>query len=121
MHINVPAVRVDKLTREEKAESSTRIQQRVQKAREIQNKRFKTTKIKSNSEMSPKMLKEFCRLDKESIVLLKEAINKLNLSARSFHKVVKIARTVADLESSVAIKPNHVEEALQYRPSDSLP
>lgn len=120
MHINVPAVRVDKLTKEDKAESSAKIQQRVQMAREIQTKRFKGSKIKSNAEMSSKMLKEFCKLDQSSITLLKEAINKLNLSARSFHKVVKIARTIADLEGSEKIKPNHIAEALQYRPSDSL-
>lgn len=119
MHINVPAVKVEKLTKSDKAEPSSKIQERVQKAREIQTKRFKGTKIKSNSEMSSKMLKEFCELDKNSIALLKEAINKLNLSARSFHKVVKIARTAADLESSIAIKQNHVAEALQYRPQES--
>lgn len=117
MHINVPAVRVDKLTKEDKSESSAKIQQRVQRAREFQTKRFRGLKIKSNAEMSPKMLKEFCKLDKGSIALLKEAINKLNLSARSFHKVVKIARTIADLENSDKIKSNHVAEALQYRPS----
>ena len=116
MHITVPAVKVEKLTQDQKSETSKTIQSRVQRAREIQLKRFKGTKIKSNSEMSSKLTKEYAALDEASITLLKQAISKLNLSARSFHKVVKIARTIADLESSVKIKSNHVAEALQYRP-----
>ncbi len=116
IHITVPAVKVEKLTQDQKSETSKTIQSRVQRAREIQLKRFKGTKIKSNSEMSSKLTKEYAALDEASITLLKQAISKLNLSARSFHKVVKIARTIADLESSVKIKSNHVAEALQYRP-----
>ena len=66
--------------------------------------------------MNNKQLKAFCNLDEASILLLKQAISKLNLSARAFHRVIKIARTIADLEGSVKIKSNHVAEALQYRP-----
>ena len=66
--------------------------------------------------MNNKQLKQFCNLDKQSILLLKQAITKLNLSARAFHIVIKIARTIADLESTVKIKSNHVAEARQYRP-----
>ncbi len=123
IHVTVPAVGVEKLTKDIKAEPSALIQSRVQFARNLQQKRFKGTKITSNAEMGSKATKEFCDLDKDSIILLKEAINKLNLSARSFHKVVKIARTIADLENSQKIKSNHIAEALQYRPLDlsSLP
>ncbi len=117
IHVSVPAVKVEKLTGSTVAESSTKIQARVQKARDIQEKRFKNQFIKSNAEMSNKQMKQFCNLDDQSIVLLKQAINKLNLSARSFHKVVKIARTIADLEQSPKIKSYHVAESLQYRPS----
>lgn len=116
IHITVPAVKVEKLTTVSKSESSKIIQSRVQKARDIQEKRFKKLTITSNAEMSSKTMKQFCNLDQQSITLLKQAISKLNLSARSFHRVVKIARTIADLEASVKIKPNHVAEALQYRP-----
>lgn len=116
IHISVPAVKVEKLTTVSKSESSKAIQARVQKARSIQEKRFKKLSITSNAEMSAKTMKQYCNLDQESISLLKEAISKLNLSARSFHRVVKIARTIADLESSLKIKPNHIAEALQYRP-----
>ena len=119
MHISVPAVKVDKLTTPVKAESSKIIQSRVQKARDIQQKRFKGLTIKSNAEMGSKMMKAYCNLDEQSILLLKQAISKLNLSARSFHRVVKIARTIADLEPSVKIKSNHVAEALQYRLSNN--
>lgn len=116
IHVTVPAVKVEKLTRPEKAQSSKIIQARVQKARDIQEKRFKSLAIKSNTEMSSRQMKQFCNLDEQSLLLLKQAITKLNLSARSFHRVVKISRTIADLESSVKIKSNHVAEALQYRP-----
>jgi magnesium chelatase family protein len=116
IHITVPAVKVEKLTTASKSESSKTIQSRVQKARDIQEKRFKGLPITSNAEMSGKNMKQFCNLDELSITLLKQAITKLNLSARSFHRVVKIARTIADLEASVKIKQNHVAEALQYRP-----
>lgn len=116
MHISVPAVKVDKLTGIIKSESSKVIQSRVQKARDIQQKRFKGLPITSNAEMSSRQMKQFCNLDEPSILLLKQAITKLNLSARSFHRVVKIARTIADLEGSTKIKSNHVAEALQYRP-----
>jgi len=116
MHISVPAVKVEKLTSQFKAESSSTIQKRVQKARDIQLKRFKGLKITSNAEMNNKQLKQFCNLDEQSILLLKQAIAKLNLSARAFHRVIKIARTIADLEGSLKIKSNHVAEALQYRP-----
>ncbi len=121
MHITVPAIPPEKLTAKYQSESSSVIQKRVQKARDIQLKRFKGLKITSNAEMNNKQLKQFCNLDEQSILLLKQAISKLNLSARAFHRVIKIARTVADLEGSEKIKSNHVAEALQYRPSDSLP
>lgn len=120
IHITVPAVKVEKLTTKIQSEPSKTIQSKVQRARDLQLKRFKKLAIKSNAEMSSKVMKEFCNLDDASVLLLKQAINKLNLSARSFHRVVKISRTIADLEPSVKIKSNHVAEALQYRPlSDS--
>jgi len=116
IHLSVPAVKVEKLTGEVKSESSKIIQIRVQKARDIQLKRFKGLKITSNAEMNNKQLKQFCDLDQQSVVLLKQAITKLSLSARGFHRVIKIARTIADLEDSVKIKSNHIAEALQYCP-----
>ena len=116
MHITVPAIPPGKLTGEHQSESSATIQKRVQRARDLQLKRFKGMKITSNAEMNNKQLKAFCNLDDQSILLLKQAISKLNLSARAFHRVIKIARTIADLENSEKIKSNHIAEALQYRP-----
>src|SRR3989344_5172180 len=118
MHISVPMVRPEKLTKEFKSESSATIQKRVQKARDIQLKRLKGLKITSNAEMNNKQLKDFCNLDDQSVLLLKQAISKLNLSARAFHRVIKIARTIADLEGTTNIKSNHVAESLQHRPTD---
>lgn len=116
MHIWVPAVKVEKLTTAYEAESSNKIQTRVQRARDTQQKRFGALPLNSNAEMGSKATKKFCNLDEASILLLKQAITKLNLSARAFNRVVKIGRTIADLDSSVKIKSNHVAEALQYRP-----
>lgn len=118
IHVTVPAVKVEKLTSTFKSESSKTIQARVQKARDAQIKRFRGLKIKANSEMSGKVMKEYCNLNSESIALLKTAISKLNLSARSFYRVVKIARTIADLELSPKIKSHNIAEALQYRPTE---
>ena len=118
--IHVSAVKVEKLAKGDNAENSKSIQMRVQKARDVQLKRFKNLKITSNAEMSNKQLKQFCNLDDQSVLLLKQAITKLNLSARAFHRVVKIARTIADLEGTGHIKSNHVAEALQYRPAEAL-
>lgn len=120
MHVSVPAIPPGKLTGKYQSESSFNIQKRVQKARDIQLKRFKGLKITSNAEMNNKQLKAFCNLDQQSVLLLKQAIAKLNLSARAFHRVIKIARTIADLEGSEKIKSNHVAEALQYRPTEPL-
>ena len=120
MHITVPLSGVSKLTEKYQSESSRLIQKRVQQAREKQLKRFKGLKITSNAEMNNKQLKQFCDLDQQSILLMKQAITKLNLSARAFHRVVKIARTIADLEGSDHIKSNHIAEALQYRPQEAI-
>lgn len=118
IHLDVPAVKVEKLTSQEGSNgpSSLQIRKRVQKARDIQTKRFKKEKIISNSEMNTKLIKKYCELDKDSLELLKTAVNKLNLSARSYNKILKVARTIADLENSSKIKANNIAEALQYRP-----
>ena len=116
IHITVPLSDVSKLAEQHQTESSRLIQKRVQSAREKQLKRFKGLKITSNAEMNNKQLKQFCNLDEQSILLLKQAISKLNLTGRGFHRVIKIARTIADLEDSAKIQTNHVAEALQYRP-----
>lgn len=120
IHLNVPAVKVEKLTQQshsEVVEESSTIKKRVQKARDIQIKRFSAERrINSNAEMDNKDIKEFCKLDKESTLLLQMAVSKMNLSARSYYRIIKLGRTIADLETSEDIKSSHIAEALQYRP-----
>jgi magnesium chelatase family protein len=116
IHIDVPSVETQKLIDyKNKGESSEEIQKRVQAARELQTTRFKGTTIKSNSEMSTRDVKNFCNLLDDSRIMLNNAISTMNLSARGYFKVIKIARTVADLSGCKNISALHIAEALQYR------
>ncbi len=119
IYLEVPAVEVDKLSSDLKFEDSKTIRDRVIAARKIQLRRFKG-RIISNSEMSNSDIKEYCNLDQEGLNLLKMAISSLNLSARGYHKVLKLARTIADLAGEVNIQTEHVAEALQYRAREEL-
>jgi len=119
IHLDVPAVKVEKLTQQgnsEPAEGSLTIKKRVQAARDIQTKRFRKSKITSNSEMNNKEIKEFCELDKSCIKLLQLAVVRMNLSARSYNRTIKLARTIADLAGLKNINSTHIAEALQFRP-----
>lgn len=119
IHLDVPAVETQKLiARSDKRQAirSKVIQRRVQGAREIQTKRFKGTGIKSNAEMSTKDVKRYSPLSDQCRTMLRSAVATMNLSARSYFKVVKIARTIADLANVSQIATNHLAEALQYRP-----
>lgn len=116
IHLDVPNLPVEKLTNETTAEDSKTIRSRVVKARKIQRERFKEKGILTNSEMTNALIKQFCQPDKEGLQLLKMAISNLNLSARSYYRVLKLARTIADLDSAQQILQKHLAEALQYRP-----
>lgn len=130
IHLDVPAVEVEKLTAitvNTNIESSKQIRKRVQSARNRQEKRFKKTRlanrragIVSNTEMTEKQIKEFCQLSTECLNLLRLAVSKMNLSARSYNRVIKIAQTITDLEGSVKINQSHIAEALQYRPKQQV-
>ncbi len=119
IHIEVTPVPFDKLTESRKAESSADIRKRVTLAREIQSARFEHLEaIHYNAQMGSKHIREYCELDDSSLNLLKTAMERLNLSARAFDRILKVARTIADLESQPAILPQHVAEAIQYRSLD---
>jgi magnesium chelatase family protein len=121
IHVSVPAVDTQKLvgSAKNKAQSSEEIQDRVQKARDIQTKRFKGTNVRSNAEMSTKDVKTYCPLSPECRTMMISATASMNLSARSYFKVIKIARTIADLVGDQVITTSHLAEALQYRPKDT--
>lgn len=117
IHIDVPAVKVEKLVDDsEEAENSNEVRKRVVKALNIQRKRFKGKKIIINSEMSARDLKEFLEISEEAKDTMRKAMKTLSLSARSYNKVLKIARTIADLEGNEQVLQAHLLEALQYRP-----
>lgn len=120
LHIDVPSVEAQKLVGEAKKvpEPSREIQKRVQQAREVQTRRFRGTKIKSNSEMNTKEVKAYCPLSVECRTMLTSAVATMDLTARSYFKVIKISRTIADLAGEKTILPIHLAEALQYRPKD---
>jgi magnesium chelatase family protein len=121
IHIEVPALKFSELSSlVSDSETSSTIRNRVIKAKEIQNLRFANTKIHSNAQMQPKEVKKYCVLDDKAYGILKTAIDKLNFSARSYDKILKVSRTIADLDSSYNIKANHISEAIQYRFLDRL-
>ncbi len=117
LHLTVAAVEVEKLHATSlKIETSQEVRARVQTARDIQSQRFAHSKCTANGEMSTRSIKKYCQLEPESIAFLNQAANKLNVSARSYFKTIKVARTIADLAGSEAITQSHLAEALQYRP-----
>lgn len=122
IHLDVPAVKVEKLvdSKDELIEDSKTVRERVQKARDLQTKRYKSKKIISNSDLSNKDIKEFCPLSDDCITLLRSAVTKLNLSGRTYNRTIKVARTIADLQASDQILASHIAEALQYRSKQHL-
>ncbi len=119
IHIEVTPVNFDKLSDVKPAEKSADIQQRVIDARRIQSERFAASKnIYCNAQMSSKQIKIYCKLDDTCLNLLKNAMEKLNLSARAYDRIIKLSRTIADLEKSEEILPSHIAEAIHYRSLD---
>jgi magnesium chelatase family protein len=119
LHVEVPRLHFDKLTGEDKdVQTSAEIKERVQAARDIQRQRFKNEPFVTNSEMTSEAVKRFCPIDNTSRQILRHAVETMHLSARSYFRILKIARTIADLEQLPHITSDNVAEALQYRPRE---
>ena len=116
MFVEVPAVEYEKLMDDADGETSANVQVRVEKAREVQNRRFDEMPFTTNAEMGPAEVWDFCQVGQDCQKLLQASMNQLNLSARAFHRVLKLSRTIADLAGSDSIEVQHMAEALQYRP-----
>ncbi len=118
LHIEVAAVQYDDLETKEKGESSADIKARVDAARKVQTERYKNSGIFSNSQLTPELMAEFCDLDEEASFILRGAFESLGLSARAHNRILKVARTIADLDGAENIKAEHIAEAIQYRALD---
>jgi len=113
--VEVPPVEYEKLVEEDLAEDSEAVRKRVESAREVQSDRFDRRTVHFNSQMGAAEVWKICKLDDAARSLLQTATNQLNLSARAFHRIVKVSRTIADLDESETIGVSHLAEALQYR------
>ena len=119
LHIEVDSVDYKDLQTDELAESSEAVRQRVNKARAIQTERLKNVQhVHCNAHLGNAEIKKYCKLDSEGTRLLEDSFHKLNLSARAYNRILKVARTVADMEGSENIKAAHLAEAIQYRSLD---
>lgn len=118
LHIEVKPIKYENLNCISHSTSSEIIKQRVNLARKIQYDRYKKYNIRTNSELTPQLLSKYCKLDKNSSSILNKAFNTLGLSARGYTKILKVARTIADLDHSDNIKTPHIAEAIQYRSLD---
>jgi magnesium chelatase family protein len=116
IHVQVPRVEIEKLSDKRQAELSSAIRERVMTARERQTARFNGSAMLTNADMGPREISSFVPLDPAGEAILARAVQQLHLSARAYHRILKLARTVADLEGCEAVTANHLAEALQYRP-----
>lgn len=118
LHIEVEGVKYKKLESSKKEESSKEIRNRVNLARKIQLERYKTDNIYSNSELTPKLMEKYCKIDAKGKEILEKAFENLKLSARAYTRILKVSRTIADLENSKNIQAKHIIETIQYRSLD---
>jgi len=115
LHIDVPRIDFKKISADEDAESSKSIREKVETARQIQRDRFKNKSIEINSDMTAKQIKKYCKTDDEGKKILEKIVDNFHISGRGFHRILKVSRSIADLENSENIKASHIGEALQYR------
>jgi magnesium chelatase family protein len=117
LFVEVPRVEYQKLMQREKGETSKKVRERIIRARKYQHARFDGTDMISNSDMGPAEVWKYCQVDESAKALLQAAMNQMNLSARGFHRILKLSRTIADLAGEETISVAHLAEALQYRQS----
>ncbi len=120
IHLEVPRIEYEKLADRRPGESSSAVRSRVERARAVQAQRFADRAIRLNSDMGPAEVREFCDLDTTGEQLMRAAMRQLQLSARAYHRVLKLSRTIADLAGEPEITPPHIAEALQYRPRETM-
>ena len=118
LHIEVPPVDYEHLSSRKAAESSAAIRERVNRARAVQTERYRDTGIRVNAQLPPSLLRKYCALTDSAEALMKVAFEKMELSARAYDRILKVARTIADLEGSETIQNSHLAEAIQYRSLD---
>ena len=118
LHIEVESVTYEKIDKTKNIETSEQIRKRVNQARNIQLERYKDYNIFCNAELTPRLLEKYCKLDKECKEILEKSFNKLGLSARAYAKILKVARTIADIDGKKDIEISHLAEAIQYRSLD---
>lgn len=116
IHLEVPRIEYEQLADRRAGEQSCLVRERVEAARDVQVRRFAGTDKRTNADMGPREVQAFCRLDEAGEQLIRTAVRQLNLSARAYHRVLKLSRTIADLAHSDGVRTEHVAEALQYRP-----
>jgi magnesium chelatase family protein len=120
IHIETPAVKIEELQESQTGEGSTAIRERVEACRDIQKQRYFEYELKgfTNASIPQNLMDQVCAIGRDEKELIKKAINKLSLSARAYNKVLKVARTIADLDASINIEKKHLLEAIQYRSLD---
>ncbi len=116
IHVEVPRVEYEKLSSDRMGEPSAKIRERVEQARERQHARFAGTKLQCNGDMGPGEVRRFCVTDEAGRSLLRTAMQQMQMSARAYHRILKLARTIADLGGCDQIETAHIAEAIQYRP-----
>lgn len=120
IHIELPAVKYSELIENSEAETSAQIKTRVKSVRLIQEERFKPYDLCLNAQMTGKLIRKHCMLNNEAREILKLAMTKLRFSARAYDKILKVSRTIADLENKETIEAEHIAEAIQYRSLDRI-